>query len=592
MAVPSHLRRRTADVVANEQQQRLSQTSMQALFTGPGRSPLRSLSAGTIQPPSGQQQQRLKHKQRCLRRLHAVLLAGLALALLRWFNAAPANTATMATTKASEETRGTANDAGAASNEGGHDVQQLLETYERWHAAQLEALGSNVSHAASSSRTQQQQHDDDSIGDGDGAAALSPFRLHSDASSVGVVLWRPKTGLAAALDALAITAMVALCTGRLLLVEIGGWEAALASPLDWRWDERKQQLLKEADVLDVDGRKIPSTHLWVFNGKGDDASCFFDDGSTGAGGDSLDNSRTRRAPHPYRYSAKVCGYRMPFLPPAALLQWLVRPSARVQELMAPVQAAMRRARVAVGLQLRTGKADGRAFAGGYLSADHVPLFARRALDYVVDRAHDADGDDDGGAGAVVLVVTDHEPTRLQVQQSLRAAAASSSSSSVTVLSIEDASTSGHSLRAASSGGSGGSGVLGTAAEFFLLGQAGHAFLTQGSNFGRMALVYGGKSAAQLSYLGLGGRAWAIGFADDFRVQQQARGARRGDDGPQQDAASEDGGRRRGAEGVYVLEYRCGVLRSVFYDSLQLVQMDRSDPYLHCPPGHASALASC
>eukprot|EP00958_Prasinococcus_capsulatus_P014865 scaffold1564_cov389-Prasinococcus_capsulatus_cf.AAC.24 len=183
------------------------------------------------------------------------------------------------------ETRGTANDAGAASNEGGHDVQQLLETYERWHAAQLEALGSNVSHAASSSRTQQQQHDDDSIGDGDGAAALSPFRLHSDASSVGVVLWRPKagpsvvllsapplgwvawgsvgsrvalrggvvascdlsasqTGLAAALDALAITAMVALCTGRLLLVEIGGWEAALASPLDWRWDERKQQLLK------------------------------------------------------------------------------------------------------------------------------------------------------------------------------------------------------------------------------------------------------------------------------------------------------------------------------------------------------------
>eukprot|EP00958_Prasinococcus_capsulatus_P014867 scaffold1564_cov389-Prasinococcus_capsulatus_cf.AAC.26 len=67
----------------------------------------------------------------------------------------------------------------------------------------------------------------------------------------------------------------------------------------------------------------------------------------------------------------------------------------------------------------------------------------------------------------------------------------------------------------------------------------------------MALVYGGKSAAQLSYLGLGGRAWAIGFADDFRVQQQARGARRGDDGPQQDAASEDGGRRRGAEGVWI-----------------------------------------
>eukprot|EP00958_Prasinococcus_capsulatus_P014866 scaffold1564_cov389-Prasinococcus_capsulatus_cf.AAC.25 len=112
---------------------------------------------------------------------------------------------------------------------------------------------------------------------------------------------------------------------------------------------------------------------------------------------------------------------------------VLSPAAAAQ---APVQAAMRRARVAVGLQLRTGKADGRAFAGGYLSADHVPLFARRALDYVVDRAHDADGDDDGGAGAVVLVVTDHEPTRLQVQQSLRAAAASSSSSSVTVLSIE------------------------------------------------------------------------------------------------------------------------------------------------------------
>ena len=46
------------------------------------------------------------------------------------------------------------------------------------------------------------------------------------------------------MDALALTAMLALCTRRLLMVEMGHWHEALTSSLDWEWNEEKIQLLQ------------------------------------------------------------------------------------------------------------------------------------------------------------------------------------------------------------------------------------------------------------------------------------------------------------------------------------------------------------
>lgn len=65
----------------------------------------------------------------------------------------------------------------------------------------------------------------------------------------------------------------------------------------------------------------------------------------------------------------------------------------------------------VGLQLRTGHADGQLFSNGYLHSQHVALFVQQTATYVQAAATSADE-------VHVLVVTDHEDTREFVRSSL------------------------------------------------------------------------------------------------------------------------------------------------------------------------------
>lgn len=65
----------------------------------------------------------------------------------------------------------------------------------------------------------------------------------------------------------------------------------------------------------------------------------------------------------------------------------------------------------IGLQLRTGYADGHLFSNGYLHSKHVSLFVQYAATYLQAAASYANE-------VIVLVVTDHEATREIVRSEL------------------------------------------------------------------------------------------------------------------------------------------------------------------------------